>query len=82
MLCNSSAQYYNIHYIGVAPYDYVEDENATDPDEPPLLHVSVVQYAYWKFDASSHDIRLSDDTHTCELVEMGQKGGLKTLSKE
>lgn len=67
-----SAQYYNIQTIGVAPYDYVEDENATHPDGPPLLHVMVEQYKKWRFDASNDDIHLSHGTHTSEL--RGKRG--------
>lgn len=57
----------------MAPYDYIEDDNATHPDDPPLLHVTVVQYNKWRFDASNGDIRLSHGTHTSELL--GRRGG-------
>ena len=67
------AQYYNIEEIAVAPYDYIKDGNTTHDTGPPLLHVMVVQYDKWKFDASNHDIYLSSSTHTSELVGWGKK---------
>ena len=59
-------QYYNIQTRAVAPFDYFEDGNATNPIGPPLLQVCVKQYDKWKFDAATHDIYLSEETHICE----------------
>ena len=67
-------QYYNIKAIAVAPYDYINDGNATHPTCPPLLHAVVVQYNKWNFDASNHNIYLSPGTHESELWEGRGRG--------